>query len=433
MSDVNAFIERWQASSANERANFNLFATELCDLLGVPRPDPAGPDNDLNAYVFERSVTFHHADGSTRPGRIDLYKRGSFVLEAKQGSAPVAETPLFGQVPVAGKRGTARRGSRHWDEAMKRAKNQAEGYVRALPVEDGRPPFVIVVDVGHSLELYSEFSRSGGEYVPYPDAQSHRFSLEDLADDAVRDLLRSVWTEPLSLDPARRSAKVTREIADKLASLARSLEAAGGFASDRVASFLMRMIFTMFAEDVSLLPERSFRDLLESLRGNTSRFADHLEPLWRVMDKGGYAPELRADLPRFNGGLFSDHEALPVTEAQLEQLIEAARADWREVEPAIFGTLLERALDPKERHKLGAHYTPRAYVERLVVPTVIQPLREEWQGVQAAVTAQRLKGRTDQAVEELRAFHQRLSSVSILDPAFSIKSPCYAIGCWGEA
>jgi hypothetical protein len=48
------------------------------------------------------------------------------------------------------------------------------------------------------------------------------------------------------------------------------------------------------------------------------------------------------------------------------------------VEPAIFGTLLERALDPDERHKLGAHYTPRAYVERLVLPTVIEPLREDW-------------------------------------------------------
>jgi hypothetical protein len=49
-------------------------------------------------------------------------------------------------------------------------------------------------------------------------------------------------------------------------------------------------------------------------------------------------------------------------------LREAAKADWAEVEPAIFGTLLERALDPKEWHSLGAHYTPRRYVERLVVP-----------------------------------------------------------------
>ena len=65
-------------------------------------------------------------------------------------------------------------------------------------------------------------------------------------------------------------------------------------------------------------------------------------------------------------------------------------ADWTDVEPAIFGTLLERALSPVERHKLGAHYTPRAYVERLVLPTVIEPLREDWQAAfAAAVTAAR--------------------------------------------
>ena len=63
----------------------NSFLSELCDLLGVARPDPSKPDDEENAYVFERSVTFHHPDGSTSTGRVDLYKRGCFILEAKQG------------------------------------------------------------------------------------------------------------------------------------------------------------------------------------------------------------------------------------------------------------------------------------------------------------------------------------------------------------
>src|SRR5690606_10492458 len=88
---------------------------------------------------------------------------------------------------------------------------------------------------------------------------------------------------------------------------------------------------------------------------------------------------------RFNGSLFADTTALPLSANQLDLLMEAANADWTDVEPAIFGTLLERALDPRERHKLGAHYTPRAYVERLVIPTVIDPLREEWEAVLVAV------------------------------------------------
>ena len=87
------------------------------------------------------------------------------------------------------------------------------------------------------------------------------------------------------------------------------------------------------------------------------------------------------------------------------------------MEPAIFGTLLERALDPEERHSLGAHYTPRAYVERLVLPTIIEPLREEWMDAQAAALTLANEGKVGQAVEELQTFHHRLCTVKVLDPA----------------
>ncbi len=97
-------------------------------------------------------------------------------------------------------------------------------------------------------------------------------------------------------------------------------------------------------------------------------------------------------MPHFNGGLFEDARALPLTADQLQLLIEAAQADWRDVEPAIFGTLLVRALDPVERHKLGAHFTPRAYVERLVLPTVIEPLRAEWETVHGGRAAAGRRG-----------------------------------------
>ena len=89
------FIARWEHSGSGERANYQLFLSELCDLIGVPRPEPAGPDDSANAYVFERAVTFQHGDGSTSSGRIDLYKRACLVLEAKQGANPVSpEKPL---------------------------------------------------------------------------------------------------------------------------------------------------------------------------------------------------------------------------------------------------------------------------------------------------------------------------------------------------
>lgn len=78
------FIRRWESSAASERANYQLFLSELCDVLGVARPEPARADDSQNAYVFERAVKFQNPDGTTSDGRIDLYKRGAFVLEAKQ-------------------------------------------------------------------------------------------------------------------------------------------------------------------------------------------------------------------------------------------------------------------------------------------------------------------------------------------------------------
>ncbi len=186
---------------------------------------------------------------------------------------------------------------------------------------------------------------------------------------------------------------------------------------DRVAGFLMRCLFTMFAEDVELLPPRSFTELLERCRGTLDAVPKILDSLWATMDAGGFDAALMEDVRAFNGSLFEDHDALPVSEAQLELLIKAAEADWSDVEPAIFGTLLERALDPRERHKLGAHFTPRAYVERLVVPTVIEPLREEWDAAQAAATKREADGDDEAAREEIVAFHRRLCDVRVLDPA----------------
>lgn len=416
--DIQNFINRWQTSGAAERANFPQFAVELCELLEVPRPDPTTPHDNDNSYVFEKNVPLPHGTN----GRIDLYKRGCFVMEAKQGSNQTNQPVTFSQTTLTQhqqrKRGTAVRGTASWDTAMEKAKQQAQSYARNLPlseIENGRPPFLLVVDVGNSIALYSEFSRTGGNYVPFPDPSSYRLELTDLHDDNVRQLLRQIWLEPMSLDPSRRSARVTREIADRLARLARSLEQ--DHSAETVAQFLMRCLFTMFAEDVGLLPSRSFAQLLADIRHDVGSFKPMVEHLWQTMNTGGFSVILRTQIPRFNGGLFAQPTALPLNSDQLQLLVEAASADWRDVEPAIFGTLLERALDPIERHKLGAHYTPRAYVERLVKPTVIEPLRAEWESVQAAALLLANEGQTAKALSEVERFQRRLASIRILDPA----------------
>ncbi|WP_223504171.1 class I SAM-dependent DNA methyltransferase [Pseudomonas sp. GL-RE-29] len=396
MEHLDTFLSRWSKAGGTERANYQLFLTELCSLLGLPLPEPAGDDKRDNAYVFERRVVINQPDGSSNNGFIDLYKRGSFVLEAKQTGKALD--------------------SSGWDKAMLKAHNQADQYARALPTEEGRPPFILVVDVGRNIELYAEFSRSGATYTPYPDARSHRIRLEDLRNEKVRKRLSAVWLDPLSLDPARRSARVTREIADQLAKLAKSLEAAG-HKPQLVSNFLMRALFTMFAEDVELLPERSFTELLKRLKNKPDTFAPMLENLWQTMNSGGFSPILESTLLKFNGGLFAEASAIALDRDQMDLLLKASEANWRYVEPAIFGTLLERALNPRERHKLGAHYTPRAYVERLVLPTVIEPLRAEWKEVQAAALTYESLGKHKEAVEEVKAFQRHLCDVRVLDPA----------------
>ena len=434
---LDAFIERWREAQAAEIANAQTFVIELCELLGVPRPDPATKDPARDGYVFERPVAFQ--DGaSASGGRIDLYKRGCFVLETKQGVDAENAARAAGKSRSAG-HGT--RGTAAWDRTMAAAKRQAERYARNLDVPAAHgtadhtepvPPLVVACDVGYCLDLYANFGHPQ-RYVPFPDAASYRVTLGDLRRAEARERLRLAFTDPEALDPSRRQAAATRELAATLARLAASLEAAG-HGADAVFGFLSRALFTMFAEDARLVPERSFSDLLREYETRLDVLPDALADLWATMDTGGFSAALKARLRRFNGGLFKETTALLLDAEQHALLLDAASADWREVEPAIFGTLLERALDPRERHKLGAHYTPRAYVERLVVPAVVDPLREEWEATQAAVAqiegdaaerapegavAQDRHARETRktVVTELRRYLTRLASVRVLDPA----------------
>ncbi|MBB5535046.1 class I SAM-dependent DNA methyltransferase [Rhizobium giardinii] len=418
---IDAFISRWKPSSGSEMANFQTFANELTDLLGVDRPKPATSDGENNDYRFERPVTFTHT-GKISRGRIDLYRKGCFILEAKQGGDRLKTQDLDRLALLTEKGGPKARlghgprGTAKWDDTMLKARNQADGYARAVSKDDGWPPFLLVVDVGHVIELYADFSRAGQGYTQFPDGNRYRIRLEDLGNEETRALLRTIWTDPKSLDPSLRAAEVTREIATHLAELGKSFEGQG-HDSEQVARFLMRCLFSMFAEDVELIPKASFANKLRELRGHPEHAAPTLKALWETMNTGGFSTVLTTDLKRFNGGLFKEADALPLNNHQLGLLIEAAEADWKQVEPAIFGTLLERALDKRQRHKLGAHYTPRAYVERLVTPTIMEPLRADWKDVQTAVQRLMADGKEEDARAAVHEFHRKLCEIRVLDPA----------------
>ena len=160
-------------------------------------------------------MLFDNLDGTPSTRRIDLYKRGCFVLESKQGVVQHDDAPLLSAAAGAARNAkgdTARAARQAWDDAMFRARGQAEQYARALPADEGRPPFLVVVDVGHSIELYAEFSQTGGTYVAVSRPASHRIRLADLADaESPRAAARrSGPIRSRSTPPAARPASPAR-------------------------------------------------------------------------------------------------------------------------------------------------------------------------------------------------------------------------------
>jgi RNase H-fold protein (predicted Holliday junction resolvase) len=380
----------WADTNVNERAAFQTWLLRFCEALGVATPDPP-----TDSYRFEVPVQAMDREGRESTNFIDCWKSGHFALEAKAS-------------------GDDRRN----DSLLRKAFGQVRNYVAY--VSGDAPPYLMVLDVPRTLIVWDRWSGAYGDF-----AAGRRIALNTLHERPEDiQLLYDIFVDPSVRDPRGKAQVVTREIAAGLAELAAELESRG-LDTERVARFLMRCVFSCFAEDVGLLPENLFRRTLETARrsGDHERLAMALTSLWKTMDSGGmFGAEL---LHRFNGHFFKTVEALPLAARDVDLLIDAAKHDWSRVEPSIFGTLLVRALDPEERHRLGAEYTPRAYIERLVEPTVIEPIRERWTAVQAAALqleeAEEKKNRKKKdysaAVRELRDFHDWMRALSFLDPA----------------
>jgi type II restriction/modification system DNA methylase subunit YeeA len=180
----------------------------------------------------------------------------------------------------------------------------------------------------------------------------------------------------------------------------------------------------MFAEDAGLLPENLLRRLAEASRNDPQIFADGLVDLFgKMADKGGLFGAER--IQWFNGGLFDGAQVIPLTSTEIGLVDGVSRLDWSQVEPAIFGTLFERGLDPTKRSQLGAHYTDSESIMRLIEPVLMTPLRRDLEATKnkclalsstgAKVTARTPTDKNPVAV--FNAFLARLRAVRVLDPA----------------
>ncbi|WP_299131936.1 DNA methyltransferase [uncultured Amaricoccus sp.] len=379
------FIAKWRPVALKERSTAQTHFNDLCRLLGLDDPVAADPTGEW--FTFEKGAT--RTGGGE--GWADVWRKECFGWEYK---------------------------GRHKD--LEAAYRQLLTYAVALE----NPPLLVTCDTDR-IVIRTNFTNTVQE--------THTLALDDLLDGAKRDLLRAVFTEPDRLRPKRTRDALTAEAASKFSLLALRLRERG-HAAATVAHFVNRLVFCMFAEDVGLLPERLFQKMLEASRPAPAEFAGHAALLFAAMKDGGRVGFTAVDW--FNGGLFDDATALPLEKSDVDDLLEAARLDWSQIDPSILGTLFERGLDPGKRSQLGAHYTDRDKIMKIVDPVIVRPLLAEWAEVRDRIeallaaapqaTAERLlrgadlaaRTRAVNAAEALhRGFLDRLKAFRVLDPA----------------
>ena len=371
------FIAKWRASELKERSAAQEHFIDLCRLLGEPTPAEADPTG--RHYCFERGAR----KDTGGDGWADVWKRHCFAWEYK---------------------------GKHAD--LDAAFNQLRQYALALE----NPPLLIVSDMVR-FRIRTNWTNTV--------SLTHEFGLDDLTDAATREQLKWAMSDPERLRPGESRQALTERAAATFAVLAQSLRERG-HEPQAVAHFVNRLVFCMFAEDVGLLPADMFTRMLQQARKQPGEFATMARTLFGAMATGGLVGF--ETVAWFNGGLFDDDAALPLEKSEIETTLEAAALDWSEIDPSILGTLFERGLDPDKRSQLGAHYTDRDKIMRIVEPVVVRPWLAEWEAVRTEIagrleraTASKSKAartqRRGQAERRLRAFLERLREFTVLDPA----------------
>lgn len=370
------FIAKWHAVELKERSASQAHFIDLCRLLGIKDPISDDPKGDFFAFEKGASKT------SGGEGWADVWRKNCFAWEYK-GKA----------------------------KDLDKAFSQLQQYAIALE----NPPLLIVSDMDR-IRIHTNWTNTV--------QQVHHITLDDLLDASKRDLLRACFTDPEKLKPSKTRQLLTEEAAQRFATLAQRLRSRG-HAPDAVAHFVNRLIFCMFAEDVGLLPDKLFEQMLDASRIGPTEFEPNSRILFEAMRKGG-----RIDFKKiewFNGGLFDTDGTLPLEKADILDLIEASKLDWSDIDPSILGTLFERGLDPDKRSQLGAHYTDRDKIMMIVRPVIVEPLLAEWSAVKTQIEAELAKaaaatGATKtKAINEANrlrvAFMERLTAFRVLDPA----------------
>ncbi len=390
------FVTKWRPNALKESAASKEHFLDVCALLGHETPAAADPTG--SRYTFEKGAT--KATGGE--GYADVWKGGYFAWEYK---------------------------GPHGD--LEKAYGQLLKYRESLE----NPPLLVVSDMAQ-IVIHTNYTNTV--------KRVETLALDDLLVPERLEILRDVFFEPYALKLAQTPADATQEAARKFARIADILRKYGE-EPPAVAHYLICLLFCLFAEDIGLLPGRTFSELVRGTRRDPKAFRAQVQRLFGEMATGGWFGA--AQIPHIDGSLFDGAVALELDTDGMAILDEACALDWSSIDPSILGTLFERSLDPDKRSQLGAHYTSREDITLIVEPVLMAPLRRRWQEVQAearaavdatdASTPRKRKGAARSLGAVLAGFAGELARVQVLDPACGSGNFLYValremLGLWKE-
>lgn len=361
-----AFAGRWRDYAGTEASEAQTFLNELFSCYGTDR---------LAAGVVYESEQ-PRPDG--HHGFVDALWPGRCLVEMKRPT----EAERLGQ---------------HWDQAYQYWRHSAD------PSTDRPAVDYVVLCAFRAFEVWEP-----GRFPLQPRA---RLTLDELP-ERYDALLFLAGQRPLFVEARRH---LTTEAAERTVELYRRLMERDAAGADTLQSFVLQTVWCLFASSLGLLAgspvQRIVRGLLNDDTGQRSSAAElgHLFTMLNTDDvraRGG----VYAGTVHVNGGLFAEPALVHLERGELELLDEVAGYDWGEVEPTIFGSLIEGFL-PRERAiatagartQFGVHYTHEADIMKIVGPSIVEPWTER---IAAAGS-----------VAEARRVLEELCRLRVLDPA----------------
>lgn len=337
-ANLTRFVARWSVREGNERKEAQTFLTELFACYGQRLSDVA---------EFERFKA---------GGFADLIWDRVCIVEMKSKT----ETKRLAN--------HRKQALGYWTTAADAARN--------LP----SPKYVVLCSFAR-FEIW--------EPGAFPNEPRIIFDLDELP-DRFTSLLFLAGDEPVF--EARQEA-VTLEAVSKLGELFLSLDDRDEAEPDIRRRFILQAVWCMFAEDLGQIPAYAFTRIVDDLIANPQRSsADDLGQLFEHLnDPSKSRPQhgLYANVPYANGSLFVSPARVDLTPDELDLLREASRFNWHEVQPSIFGSLLQSVFGREKQWQLGAHYTHEADIQKIVTPTIVRPWRERIDSLDKLKDAQR--------------------------------------------